>query len=97
MLKEERVNDLLEYLAAYTNLELVSVLKARLDHELLKQVGDPVPVKKLESIPPKPENETKGYPAVCWECKRNTTIPFKANPKYAVYCPECFARRKGRS
>lgn len=32
------------------------------------------------------------FPAVCAECGKSTTVPFKPNGEKPVYCKECFQR-----
>jgi len=34
------------------------------------------------------------YAVVCFDCKKNTEIPFKPSGDRPVYCKECFAKRK---
>lgn len=34
------------------------------------------------------------FPAVCTNCKKNITVPFKPDPARAVYCKECFEKFK---
>ncbi len=34
------------------------------------------------------------FPAVCATCKKETTVPFKPDPKRPVYCKECMAKIK---
>ena len=33
------------------------------------------------------------FPAVCAECGKNTTVPFKPNGEKPVYCKECYQPR----
>ncbi|MBI1833851.1 MAG: type IV secretion system DNA-binding domain-containing protein [Candidatus Andersenbacteria bacterium] len=53
-----------------------------------------------ESRPQNPQGgerkkrQTKSYPAVCSDCKKNTDVPFKPDPEKPVYCKECFEKRK---
>ena len=35
------------------------------------------------------------YAVVCFECGKDTEIPFKPSGDRPVYCQECFAKRKG--
>jgi CxxC-x17-CxxC domain-containing protein len=34
------------------------------------------------------------YAVVCFDCRKNTEIPFKPSGDRPVYCKECFAKRK---
>ncbi len=34
------------------------------------------------------------YSVVCYDCKKNTEIPFKPNGDRPVYCKECFGKRR---
>lgn len=34
------------------------------------------------------------YAVICFDCKKNTEIPFKPSGDRPVYCKECFAKRK---
>jgi CxxC-x17-CxxC domain-containing protein len=36
------------------------------------------------------------YAVVCFECGKDTEIPFKPSGNRPVYCKECFAKRKGQ-
>ena len=36
------------------------------------------------------------HPAVCAECKQETTVPFKPSGDRPVYCRDCFQKRKDR-
>jgi CxxC-x17-CxxC domain-containing protein len=33
------------------------------------------------------------FPAVCAQCGRQTTVPFKPNPDKPVYCRDCYQTR----
>lgn len=37
------------------------------------------------------------YAVVCYECGKDTSLPFKPSGNRPVYCRECFALRKGRA
>lgn len=36
------------------------------------------------------------YPAVCSECGKETTVPFKPAPEKPVFCPDCFRKMRTR-
>jgi CxxC-x17-CxxC domain-containing protein len=43
---------------------------------------------------PKPSNERMMHTAICADCKKECTIPFKPSGDRPVYCQDCFSRRK---
>ena len=57
------------------------------------------------NVPPAPENRIQHqhhpgkvmYQAICADCKKACTIPFKPSGDRPVYCKECFARRRNRN
>ena len=63
--------------------------------------------KKIDMLLPKPAvdnrlvarsgDHNKGrmmHTAICADCKKECTIPFKPSPDRPVYCQDCFSRRK---
>jgi CxxC-x17-CxxC domain-containing protein len=42
-------------------------------------------------------NRRQMYAVVCYECGKDAQLPFKPSGDRPVYCPECFAARKGRT
>lgn len=42
-------------------------------------------------------NRRQMYAVVCYECGKDAELPFKPSGDRPVYCPECFAARKGRT
>lgn len=40
-------------------------------------------------------HERKMYTVVCYQCGKDSELPFKPNGNRPVYCKECFAARKG--
>jgi CxxC-x17-CxxC domain-containing protein len=36
------------------------------------------------------------YAVICYECGKDSELPFKPSGNRPVYCKECFAKRKGR-
>lgn len=45
--------------------------------------------------PPAPTSpERMKYTAICADCKKECTIPFKPSGDRPVYCQDCFSRRK---
>jgi CxxC-x17-CxxC domain-containing protein len=37
------------------------------------------------------------HTAICSDCKKECTVPFKPSGDRPVYCKECFAKRKDKS
>lgn len=44
--------------------------------------------------PPQPQNTRPKYAIVCFQCGKDSELPFKPTPGRPVYCAECFALRK---
>lgn len=42
----------------------------------------------------KKKKQKKEFTVTCDDCGKTTTVPFKPNPEKAVYCKECFDKRK---
>jgi CxxC-x17-CxxC domain-containing protein len=40
------------------------------------------------------ESAVEKFPAICSNCKKETTVPFKPEPGRAVYCKDCIAKIK---
>ena len=43
-----------------------------------------------------PATNAPQYDAVCSECKQACKVPFKPREGWALYCPSCFQKRRGR-
>jgi len=52
----------------------------------------PAPLRPQQEFPPRRQM----YAVVCFECGKDTEIPFKPSGNRPVFCKECFALRKGR-
>jgi CxxC-x17-CxxC domain-containing protein len=54
--------------------------------------------KKVDALSsPKPAADTNRrvmHTAICADCKKECSIPFKPSPDRPVYCQDCFSRRK---
>ncbi len=46
------------------------------------------------SRPTQPQNTRPKYAIVCFQCGKDSELPFKPTPGRPVYCAECFALRK---
>jgi len=54
-------------------------------------------IEKLEGVIEMPTSEfSKTYKAVCAECGKECTVPFKPDPNRLVYCRECYLKRRPR-
>lgn len=42
-------------------------------------------------------NQRQMYAVVCYECGKDAELPFKPSGDRPVFCPECFAARRGRT
>ena len=61
-----------------------------------KQVPKPTTINNVV-LPPKPQEHNRERPkfkAICADCKKECTIPFKPSGDRPVYCQDCFSRRK---
>ena len=59
-----------------------------------KQAPKP-PINNAPAGKPNDQNrERVMHQAVCADCKKECTIPFKPSPDRPVYCKDCFSRRK---
>jgi CxxC-x17-CxxC domain-containing protein len=47
-----------------------------------------------ESRPSPTQHERVMHKAICADCKKECTIPFKPSGDRPVYCQDCFSRRK---
>ena len=53
--------------------------------------------KPSASLPAKPNEHNRErvmHTAICADCKKECTIPFKPSGDRPVYCQDCFSRRK---
>ncbi len=79
-------------------LDLVNKIQAQLiavemkiDTLIGRAMGAPRPSPK-PPVNNKPERPT--YKAICADCRKECTIPFKPSGDRPVYCQDCFSRRK---
>lgn len=104
MIKKERIELVCNALKQFSDLELVCVLKERMDAALASEVteGDAI---LEESIAPtlvedgvevsNMNDEKKFFNVVCSVCKCNTTVPFEPKEDWPVYCRACYDKKKG--
>lgn len=62
-----------------------------------KAAAVPRPVQTIVSVPirpPQQQNIRPKFAIVCFQCGKDSELPFKPTPGRLVYCPECFAMRK---
>jgi len=88
--------------------EQLAVMNEKLDSFMTKSLTElaqalanskPVP-RPVQQLPLRPEMDypprRQMYAVVCFECGKDAELPFKPSGSRPVYCPECFAKRKGR-
>ena len=51
----------------------------------------------FESVRPRLSTRTRRHPAVCAECGKSTTVPFRPSQDRPVYCSPCFRVRRNDS
>jgi len=69
-----------------------------LDKKIDSLINRPMPQQPSQPKPtPPPSNlpkERVTYKAICADCSKECTIPFKPSGDRPVYCQDCFSRRK---
>ena len=83
-----RVDPYLEGLMAKL-LERLVGLEKKIDVVIAQTTGKPVSEAKET-----PRRDRILYEAICADCHKVCEVPFKPSEDRAVYCKECFARRK---
>jgi CxxC-x17-CxxC domain-containing protein len=81
-------------LDAFMTKSLTELAQARVAHV----PKPPQPVQYSSPTAPRPNEQRPArqmYAVVCFECGKDTEIPFKPSGDRPVYCQECFAKRKG--
>ncbi len=78
-------------------LELINKIQALLT--MLDKKVDTLIHRSLLEAKPSPKipvntNRRVMHMAICADCKKECSIPFKPSPDRAVYCQDCFSRRK---
>jgi CxxC-x17-CxxC domain-containing protein len=53
-----------------------------------------VPRKSLSSVSPERHNTRPMYKVICADCGRHCEVPFRPSIGRAVYCKECFTKRR---
>ncbi len=72
-------------------LDRLVTLEKKMDTVITQTAGKPVP-----EIKEMPRRDRILYEAVCADCHKLCEVPFKPSEDRAVYCKECFARRKSQ-
>jgi len=71
---------------------LLIVLDKKVDSLMHRSFSEPEPSPKpVESARPK---ERVMYKAICADCRKECSVPFKPSGDRPVYCQDCFSRRK---
>jgi len=79
-----------EMLNLISKLELqLNALDKKVDILLQRSLPQAKPPQK-----PPVNNERMMYKAICADCQKECTIPFKPSGDRPVYCQDCFSRRK---
>ena len=42
-----------------------------------------------------PQPQKQMFPAICADCKKECTVPFKPNPGGLIRCKECYTQKRG--
>ena len=95
-----------EGLKGFSSLVLLKELMYReIDYEAamsetnpdLEEIPEDEPVEPHDLSPAGRFQQKKpaSYPAVCSVCKAGTTVPFKPNDKWPVYCRACYDKKNG--
>ncbi len=70
-------------------------LDKKIDSLLERSAPQTITVKPtLPPAPPAPSKTRPMYTAICADCKKECSIPFKPSGDRPVYCKDCFSRRK---
>ena len=90
--------------------EQLAVLDRKLDQFMtksLKELAEALAASKPAQVVHVPSSATNArpndrparpmYAVVCFDCGKDTEIPFKPSGDRPVYCKECFAKRKGQT
>jgi CxxC-x17-CxxC domain-containing protein len=78
-------------------LDLINKIQTQLiglDKKVDTLINRSVPETKAPSKPPVDTNRRMMHTAICADCKKECTIPFKPSGDRPVYCQDCFSRRK---
>ena len=66
-----------------------------LDKKVDSLISRSVQQAKPTTLKPVPDNNRRMmYTAICADCKKECSIPFKPSGDRPVYCKDCFSRRK---
>ena len=90
---QEQLAALDQKLEAFINKSLTDIAGA-LAAQKLAATPRPVQASSLASIRLPEQNRRPKFAIVCFQCGKDSELPFKPTPGRPVYCPECFAMRK---
>jgi CxxC-x17-CxxC domain-containing protein len=78
-------------------LERLAGLEKKMDALIAQSAGKPPagnpPFQNSQVLTP-PRRDRVYYEAICADCHKVCEVPFKPSETRAVYCKECFAKRK---
>jgi CxxC-x17-CxxC domain-containing protein len=72
----------------------IQVQLAAVERKIDSLIGRSLPPAKPPQQAPAPQQARMKYTAICADCKKECTIPFKPSGDRPVYCQDCFSRRK---
>jgi CxxC-x17-CxxC domain-containing protein len=72
---------------------LLIMLDKKVDALMRRQSAEAVPIPKPALESPR-NNERVMHKAICADCKKECSLPFKPSGDRPVYCQDCFSRRK---
>lgn len=78
-------------------LGLINKIQAQLfalDQKMNTLINRSLPEAKSSQKPPVETNRRVMHTAICADCKKECSIPFKPSGDRPVYCQDCFSRRK---
>jgi len=78
-------------------LELDKKVDTLIHRSLTETKSSLKPAVNIAPVPAKPRDHNNArimHTAICADCKKECTIPFKPSGDRPVYCKDCFSRRK---
>lgn len=84
-----------------TLVQRLVALEAKVDTVLSRIPDKAAEISRQPQAPGAPAQRPKEarpvYQVICADCGKHCEVPFKPSPGRAVYCRECFARRKSNN
>lgn len=93
---QEQLAVLDKKLDTFINKSLTDIAQALAAQKAAVAVRPVVPTPSVPVVVRPPESPRRPmFAIVCYECGKDSELPFKPVAGRAVYCKECFAKRKG--